>query len=289
MESAAVDFVIRGEGEVSLHLLAEAVAKNGVYDSIPGLVFRSENGNLRINPPAVMKHPDEHPLPAAALLQQRFYRRNQRAAMVIVAGRGCPLTCSYCSVGASSYLNYRKRSVMSVIDEIQANVNQHGVGFIDFEDENLSLDRRWFLKLLAEIKRRFSTNKLELRAMNGLYPPSLDEEVIHAMKAAGFKTLNLSLGSTSAEQLKRFDRSDVRAAFERALILAANCGLNAVGYVICAAPFQSAQDSISDLLSLSRFFILAYRSPRPLFGLIPNLVKMALCFSKTSSKNTDTT
>jgi radical SAM superfamily enzyme YgiQ (UPF0313 family) len=136
-------------------------------------------------------------------------------------------------------------------------MNQYDVGFIDFEDENLSLDRRWFLKLLAEIKCRFSTNEPELRAMNGLYPPSLDEEVIHAMKAAGFRTLNLSLGSTSAEQLKRFGRSDVRAAFDRALKLAADYDLNAVGYVICAAPFQRAEGSISDLLYLAQRRVLA--------------------------------
>jgi anaerobic magnesium-protoporphyrin IX monomethyl ester cyclase len=257
MESAAVDFVIRGEGEVSLHLLAEAVSKGGAYNSIPGLVFRRKNGAIHINPPARMQHLDDHPLPAADLLNHRFYRRNKCGAMVIVAGRGCPMTCSYCSVGAGSYLNYRKRSVDSVIDEIQRGVDQYDVGFIDFEDENLSLDRRWFLKLLGEIKRRFSSNGVELRAMNGLYPPSLDKEVIRAMQAAGFRALNLSLGSTSAEQLKRFNRSDVRAAFDRALKLAEDYGLNAVGYVICAAPFQSAEDSISDLLYLAQRRVLA--------------------------------
>jgi radical SAM superfamily enzyme YgiQ (UPF0313 family) len=257
MESTAVDFVIRGEGEVSLHLLAEVVSKGGAYHSIPGLVFRRKNGALHINPPARMKHPDDHPLPAADLLNHRFYRRKKRTAMVIVAGRGCPMRCSYCSVGARSDLIYRKRSVESVIDEIQRGVDQYDVGFIDFEDENLSLDRRWFLKLLAEIKRRFSSNGLELRAMNGLYPPSLDEEVIRAMQAAGFRTLNLSLGSTSTEQLKRFNRSDVRTAFDRALKLAEDYSLNAVGYVICAAPFQSAEDSVLDLLYLAQRRVLA--------------------------------
>ena len=257
MESAAVDFVIRGEGEVSLHLLAEAVSKGTAYNSIPGLVFRRKNGAIHINPPARMKHPDDYPLPAADLINHRFYRRKKRTAMVIVAGRGCPMKCSYCSVGAPSYLNYRKRSVDSVMGEIQRGVNEYDVGFVDFEDENLSLDRRWFLKLLAEIKRRFEGRGLELRAMNGLYPPSLDEEVIRTMQAAGFRTLNLSLGSASAEQLKRFNRSDVRSAFDRALKLAEDYGLNAVGYVICAAPFQSAEDSISDLLYLAQRRVLA--------------------------------
>ena len=257
MESAAVDFVIRGEGEVSLHLLAKAVLNREEYHSIPGLVFRRKNGTIHINPPARMNHLDDYPLPATDLLNHRFYRRKKRAGMAIVAGRGCPMTCSYCSVGARSYLNYRKRSIDSVIGEIQRGVNQYDIGFIDFEDENLSLDRRWLLTLLSEIKHRFDENGFELRAMNGLYPPSLDEEVIRAMQAAGFRTLNLSLGSSSKEQLKRFNRSDVRAAFDRALKLAEDYGLNAVGYVICAAPFQSAEDSISDLLYLAQRRVLA--------------------------------
>jgi anaerobic magnesium-protoporphyrin IX monomethyl ester cyclase len=76
--------------------------------------------------------------------------------------------------------------------------------------------------------------------------------VIRNMKAAGFRALNLSLGSTSPEQLKRFNRPDVRASFDQALKLAEENGLNAVGYVISAAPYQNAEDSISDLLYLAQ-------------------------------------
>jgi len=177
--------------------------------------------------------------------------------MVIVAGRGCPMQCTYCSVGAKSLLDYRKRSVKSVIREIEHAAEQGNPGFIDFEDENLSLDRRWFINLLHAIQSRFGSDRIELRAMNGLYPPSLDEEVVREMKSAGFRTLNLSLGSTSKEQLKRFNRSDVRDSFNRALNLAEDYGLNAVGYVICAGPFQRAADSISDLLYLAQRRVLA--------------------------------
>ncbi len=252
MASKAVDFVIRGEGEVSLHRLAKAVSGDRAYDSIPGLVFRQKSGALHINPPARMDHPDEHPLPAVNLIDQRYYRRKGRAAMVVVAARGCPMRCSYCCVGARSDLDYRKRSVDSVLTEIQRSVDQYEVGFIDFEDENLSLNRRWFLQLLSGIKRCFNRNGPELRAMNGLFPPSLDETVIQQMQAAGFRTLNLALGSTSSDQLKRFNRPDVRAAFDRVLKLAEDNGIKAVGYVIGAAPFQSAEDSIADLLYLAQ-------------------------------------
>jgi anaerobic magnesium-protoporphyrin IX monomethyl ester cyclase len=256
MASAAVDFVVRGEGEDPMPLLAEALAKGGKYDTIPGLVFRRQDGSLHINAPAQMGHPDSYPLPASELVNRRFYSRRHGGSMVVVAGRGCPLACTYCSVGAQSGSAYRQRSVGSVIQEIGKAVDRYGVNFIDFEDENLSLNRRWFLNLLKGIKSRFG-DALELRAMNGLYPPSLDEEVIQAMKSAGFKALNLSVGSTSKEQLARFNRADVRDSFNRALDLADEYRLNAVGYIICGAPFQKAQDSISDLLYLARRRVLA--------------------------------
>jgi anaerobic magnesium-protoporphyrin IX monomethyl ester cyclase len=257
MESGAVDFVLRGEGEVSMPLLARTLAEGGRLDTIPGIVFRQEDGTLHIKPPVQMQDPDDFPLPAVHLVNQQFYRRKQGGSMVIVAGRGCPMRCTYCSVGEKSFLEHRKRSVQLVIREIELAADPGNIGFIDFEDENLSLDRRWFLKLLSAIQSRFGSDRFELRAMNGLYPPSLDEEVIREMKAAGFKALNLSLGSTSKEQLKRFNRSDVRASFNRALNLAEKFGLIAVGYVICAAPFQRATDSISDLLYLAQRRVLA--------------------------------
>jgi radical SAM superfamily enzyme YgiQ (UPF0313 family) len=257
MKSPAVDFVLRGEGEVSMPLLAAAVLKEFDYDSIPGLVYRQANGLILNDLPAQMNHLEDYPLPATHLIHQRFYRRNHRAGMVIVANRGCPLKCTYCSLSARSYLRYRKRSIESVIKEIEITTDQCAPGFIDFEDENLSLDRRWFLRLLRAIKDRFGDDRPELRAMNGLFPPALDEEVVRAMKAAGFRTLNLSLGSTSKEQLKRFNRPDVRQAFDRALMLAEKYDLNTVGYVICGAPFQSAEESITDLLYLAHRRVLA--------------------------------
>jgi radical SAM superfamily enzyme YgiQ (UPF0313 family) len=139
-----------------------------------------------------------------------------------------------------------------VLCEIEHAVTQYDAGFIDFEDENLSLDREWFLTLLNEIRQRFREAKLELRAMNGLFPPSLDEEIIRMMKQAGFKTLNLSLGSTSSAQLKRFRRPDVRHAVENAMELAEKYGLETVCYIIAGAPGQQAEASVSDLLYFSR-------------------------------------
>lgn len=257
MENSVVDFVIRGEGEESMVLLAAAIKENKSLDLIPGITYRKTDGSLYENDPALINNLDDQPLPAISLLKHNFYKRGKSASIVISASRGCPMKCSYCSVSALSYLKYRRRSIESVLRELDNNISENCAAFIDFEDENLSLDKKWFSELLCEIKLRYGKSGLELRAMNGLLPTSLDEEMICLMKDSGFKTLNLSLGSSSSEQLKRFNRPDVREAFDKVLLLAEKYDLKAVGYIIAGAPFQRPEDSVSDLLYLAERRVLA--------------------------------
>lgn len=257
MKNQVVDFVIRGEGEISMPLLARTLQNGGSPDSIPGIVFRNQDGTLTIRKPAMSDHLDDYPLPAAHLLKHSFYKRGTKGSTVVVTSRGCPMRCTYCSLGTSSPIKYRRRSVDSVIREIENALTQHNAGFIDFEDENLSMEREWFLDLMHRIKNRFGAFRAELRAMNGLFPPSLDDEMVRLMKETGFKTLNLALGSTSKEQLRRFRRPDVREAFDRALGFAEKHGLEAVGYVIVGGPDQRGEDSVSDLLYLAQRRVLA--------------------------------
>lgn len=257
MKCEAVDFVLRGEGEFSMVELARAIQEGRPVESVPGIVFRMQDRTIKKNEPATMDFLDEAAPPAISLFKHRFYQRKGRTSMVVVASRGCPQKCSYCSLGASSYARYRKRSVESVLGEIEEGVTKYGAGFIDFEDENISVDRKWFLTLLREIKKRFFAWNLELRAMNGLYPPTLDDELIAGMKEAGFRALNLALATTSPEQLKRFKRPDVRKSFDCALAAAKKHGLEAVGYIIAGAPGQDPNDSLKDLLFLAARPVLA--------------------------------
>jgi len=257
MRSLAVDFVLRGEGEASMPVLAKTLREGGDLSSVPGIVYRTGDGRIKISPPAVMEDLDSYPLPAVQLLDRRFYRRGPRGSAVVVCSRGCPLRCTYCSTGASSCIQYRRRSVAGVLREIEEAIREGGAGFIDFEDENISMDRRWFLELLRGIKELTRGNGIELRAMNGIFPPTLDEEIIRTMEEAGFKALNLSLGTISPGQLRAFGRPDVRSSFDESVAHATRYGLHSVGYIIVGAPAQDPADSVSDLLYLAERDVLA--------------------------------
>ncbi len=252
MESKYVDFLLRGEGEVSMPVLAHAL-KNGIkLENVPGIVFRKKDGSLYIDEPAWIDNFIDHPLPDFNLVNHKFYKRKNKGCTVMVTSRGCPMKCSYCSVGASSSnATFRNRSVDSVIQELESQIERYDIGFIDFEDENLTLNRSWFLALAEKMEKLFQNRTIELRAMNGLFPPSLDEEIIAAMKKTGFKTLNLSLGSTSKAQLKAFKRPDIRKSFEKVLVLAEKYSMETVSYIIAGAPGQTAYQSVKDLLYLA--------------------------------------
>lgn len=250
MECAAADYVLRGEGEVSMPALATALSCKKPLENVPGVVFRKTDRTLHISPPASMERLDDYPPPSIHLVKHAFYKRRGKGGAVVATSRGCPLKCGYCCFGGSTP-PYRQRSVASVVREIETWITRHDAGFIDFEDENLTMNKRRFLSLMEAFKARFGNTGIELRAMNGLFPPSLDDDTVRTMAKAGFKTLNLSVGSVSPEQLRRFNRPDVGQATENALNLAERYGMDAVCYVIAGSPWQDPESSVDDLLWLA--------------------------------------
>jgi radical SAM superfamily enzyme YgiQ (UPF0313 family) len=246
----SIDYVIRGEGEYAFTELCVAISQNSGISAIQGVCYKRKDSTCHISEPAVVADPSLFPLPALSLINNRYYSRKTGGCAVITTSRGCPFNCSYCCV-SSNNSKYRRRSVKAVLDEIEASVVMQGARFIDFEDENLSLDKNWFLSLLSGISERFRDYQLELRAMNGLFPPSLDDEILEKMRDAGFQTINLSLCSVSATTLKRFSRQDVSQSVTAVVKKATHMGMESVCYIITGAPGQTPEESIEDLIFLS--------------------------------------
>ena len=250
LEHNDIDFVLRGEAENSFTQLCTAIKHDRTVTGIPCIAFKNKD-TVHINKPAWIQDLGELPVPAVELIDSTYYQRNKRHAITVVSSRGCPMPCSYCCVSRhSAYAGYRKRPTRDVIDEIKIQLDNSDIGFIDFEDENLCLDKDWFYDLFSELKPVLKNRQTELRAMNGLFPGSLSPDVILMLKQTGFRTLNLSLGSFDPNQLARFKRPDIRMHFESALETAADLGLNTVTYILAAAPGQDAVSSLNDLLYL---------------------------------------
>ncbi len=252
LKNDSIDYVLRGDGETNFSDLCLALKNNTDIKHISGVAYKSQK-RFYISDPSWIKSFNGNFQPSTHLIDYRFYQRKNKRSIVVVSSRGCPMHCSYCSVSASSYYApFRQRETKDVFAEIKAQVDKFDIGFIDFEDENLCLKKDWFLTLFTQIRDLLKGKEIELRAMNGLYPPSIDEQIVCLMKDCGFKSLNLSLGSTSKDQLNQFKRPDVRASFEKALNLAQKYELECVSYIIAASPNQDSLTSLEDLLYLAQ-------------------------------------
>lgn len=64
----------------------------------------------------------------------------------VVATRGCPFTCEFCSVTAFSQQGYRKRPVEKVIEDVRA-AKATGSNYIAFLDDNIGVDFKYCRKL----------------------------------------------------------------------------------------------------------------------------------------------
>lgn len=64
----------------------------------------------------------------------------------VVATRGCPFTCEFCSVTAFSQQGYRKRPVEKVIEDVRA-AKATGSRYIAFLDDNIGVDFKYCRQL----------------------------------------------------------------------------------------------------------------------------------------------
>src|SRR4030067_718335 len=123
LSTKRVDFIVRGEGEITFSELAAALQKNdGKFHSIQGISFFL-NGQIGRTPPRpFMENLDSLPLPARHLIHMDDYRRTKlggRDITPLITSRGCPYQCVFCASSHFWGTKGRVRSVGGILKEIQ--------------------------------------------------------------------------------------------------------------------------------------------------------------------------
>ena len=165
-----VDFVILGEGEMTLLDLVNTLENEGEFTDLPGIAYL-QNGSVRkTSARPVMKNLDELPMPAWDLVDIKPYRDRWMNgwgyfSINVATTRGCPYKCNWCA--KPIYGNsYKMRSTKHVVAEIKYLKELFDFDHIWFCDDIFGLKRSWvieFADLVEQEKLQFEY-KIQSRA-----------------------------------------------------------------------------------------------------------------------------
>jgi radical SAM superfamily enzyme YgiQ (UPF0313 family) len=239
IEKSGADFVIAGEGEISSLHLAEALESGMNFEKVPGLIYKGETGIIK-NERLMAANPDDLPIPARELLRDSDFKMYRKRGVSLIASRGCPNNCSFCTGRVIWGRGYRGHSVERIISEIELSADAHNAGIINFEDDNLFPSKKRGIDILSAIIdwKKKSGREYEFTAMNGVSLENLDEEIIELMKLAGFNELNISLVSHSSQVQRAEKRPFDSARFKEIALFGKKAGMNVRGYFIIGLPGQ---------------------------------------------------
>jgi radical SAM superfamily enzyme YgiQ (UPF0313 family) len=250
----AVDFIIRGEGERPLVELVRALLAGTSLTDVPNLGYK-RNGVPVLNAIGEPYPLDELPFADFSDLREQRYLHQRKSLCFITTTRGCPHRCTFCSVHLTFGEKFQKRSLEKILLEIRQRYEE-GYRVFDFEDDNLSFHKEDYKRLLSLIVAEFNGADLRLLAMNGISHLSLDGEILHLMRLAGFSHLNISLVSSSEEVLKRLHRPQTLANFLEVVAQAHALGFKITCYQILGLPHETLDNMIDTLAILARLPVL---------------------------------
>ena len=126
-ENAAVDIVTRGEGELTLVDLVRCLESSQELSQVKGIGFRS-NGEVVLTPPQPLVDVKELLLPAYHLLpMEKYYFVVLGRFATVIASRGCPYQCTFCSEWRFWGAPWRQRDPKMIWDELELLVGKYNM------------------------------------------------------------------------------------------------------------------------------------------------------------------
>lgn len=201
-----------GEGEETVLELLNSFDQNLPLKDIEGISY-IEDGNVITTPRRKRKmNLNEIPLPSWRGVPIAKYLANRcgvnslsRKAIPMIATRGCPYSCTFCTVPNMWESKWFARPPEDVVAEIKSYVIQFGVDHIDFVDLTLVINKKWmnqFCDLLIE-----SNLGISWAIPIGTRTENIDQPLLFKMKKAGLSRVLYSAESGDDATLNRIKKN----------------------------------------------------------------------------------
>ncbi len=201
------DFIIQGEGELTLLELIKKIENNENFNTIDGIVYRNQTNTI-VNPPRkVLQNLDQLPFPAWDLIDIKSYqsvwkKSKTEFTLNIATTRGCPYKCNWCA--KPIYGNrYNAHSPKYVVDQIAYLNEKNNVNRFWMCDDIFGLKPNWVQEFNKELKSRKLAIKYFIQSRVDLL---LKEDTIEALSESGLEEVWVGAESGSQRILDAMDK-----------------------------------------------------------------------------------
>lgn len=298
-----IDIGVKGEGEMTLLEVLDAIKTGKNLDSVKGIIFRKENVVIENPVREYIKDPDTLPYPYSnytdVLKDAEKYPKTSFAN--IFTTRGCPYNCFFCGSRNIWSNKVRFRSIPDVIEEVKS-LQKMGLDMLHFADDTFGVKdehiRSLCKSLIDECPNLTWSCELHVKLVN--------EETISLMKKAGCWQIQMGIESGNNEILKAIRKNITIEEALKAVDIIKRHKLNLLTFFIIGFP-QETEETIKDTVNViekinSDGIVLSIFTPYPgteafdyckTYNLIDNTFNVALynhqspknCFCRNISKN----
>ena len=203
-----IDLCAIGEGEETIVEILDRLRDGQPLEGILGTAHRGPDGTAVKNPPrARIRDLDVIPRPSWDLFPVNTYidyasphGAVRGRSMPMLATRGCPYQCTFCSSPQMWTTAWRAREPGLVIDEMEWLHETYGATDFHFEDLTAVVKRTWTVDFCRQLLER--GHEFTWQLPSGTRSEAIDDEVSGLMVRAGCRNFSYSIESGSVETLK---------------------------------------------------------------------------------------
>jgi anaerobic magnesium-protoporphyrin IX monomethyl ester cyclase len=248
--SPGLDYIVMGEGEATIVELMYCIGQKLPVDDISRIAYRKEGGVVVNNFSRRIKRVvdvDEIPWPAWELfpLDKYFehkvsygvYRGN---SLPVMASRGCPYDCTFCSSPQMWGRKYNLRNVQDFVNEIEYYYKTYNVISFDFFDLTAIIYKDWIIKFCDEVLKRGL--KITYQIPAGTRSEAIDYEVAYKLYQSGCKNITYAPESGSKKVLKEIKKRVKLSNMLNSIKYSYQVGMNIKLNIIAGFPDETHLD-----------------------------------------------